>query len=317
MVARLSKFEIPRIEFKGGARRIGWGILAALLLYYPLGMLIIHTVDDDLDLQAVETPQGGSHAVAIAEALIARETDDHRWTANDPFFLPGAALDNMPHFQTGIIYALSRFAIEMSDHIGRMRGSSQVDADLDKAAGLLKYPGDVWWFDLSTSLAPTAASEAQYRSARRALHAYNGRLAAGNAVFERRADNLQVTLERIAADLGSASATIDQHLDDGGGFFMDFQVDDIFYRNKGRLYAYYLLLRELEKDYANILAEKELAGPWSEMLDSLGDAATLQPLVVLNGAPDSQMIPSHIAAQGFYLLRARTQLREIANILLK
>ena len=29
------------------------------------------------------------------------------------------------------------------------------------------------------------------------------------------------------------------------------------------------------------------------------------------------MIPSHLAAQGFYLLRARTQLKEIGNILLK
>jgi hypothetical protein len=28
-------------------------------------------------------------------------------------------------------------------------------------------------------------------------------------------------------------------------------------------------------------------------------------------------VPSHLAAQGFYLLRARTQLREISNILLK
>jgi hypothetical protein len=29
------------------------------------------------------------------------------------------------------------------------------------------------------------------------------------------------------------------------------------------------------------------------------------------------MLPSHLAAQGFYLLRARTQLKEIVNILLK
>ncbi|CCQ75694.1 DUF2333 family protein [Magnetospira sp. QH-2] len=317
MAERLSKFDIPRLEFKGGAKRIGLGIFLALLLYYPLGMLIIHSVDDDLELAVTETVDGGSHAVAIAEVLIARETDENRWTANDPFFLPGAALDNMPHFQRGIIYALSRFAIEMSDHIGRMRGSSQVDADLDKAAGLLKYPGDVWWFDLSTSLAPTAASEAQYRSARRALHAYNGRLARGEAVFERRADNLEATLERIAADLGSASATIDQHLDANSGFLLDFKVDDIFYRNKGRLYAYYMLLRELKKDYAHIIQEKELTGSWGALLDSLSDAAVLQPLVVVNGSPDSQVLPSHLASQGFYLLRARTQLREIANILLK
>ena len=148
-------------------------------------------------------------------------------------------LDNMPHFQQGVIYALSRFAIEMSDQIGRTRGSSEVDKNLDKAAGLLKYPGDIWVFDLSTSLMPTATSEKQYRAARRELLAYNQRLAAGAAVFDRRADNLLATVDRFAADLGSASATIDQHLSESGSPLVDFVVDDIFYRTKGRLYAYF------------------------------------------------------------------------------
>ena len=33
--------------------------------------------------------------------------------------------------------------------------------------------------------------------------------------------------------------------------------------------------------------------------------------------PDAQMVPSHLTAQGFYLMRARTQLYEVINILLK
>ena len=31
----------------------------------------------------------------------------------------------------------------------------------------------------------------------------------------------------------------------------------------------------------------------------------------------SQFFPSHLASQGFFLLRARTQMREVTNILLK
>ncbi len=46
-------------------------------------------------------------------------------------------------------------------------------------------------------------------------------------------------------------------------------------------------------------------------------AAQLDPWVVWNGYPDALLIPNHLLAQGFYLLRARTQLREISNILLK
>jgi len=53
------------------------------------------------------------------------------------------------------------------------------------------------------------------------------------------------------------------------------------------------------------------------MLASFRAAAGLQPWVIVNGAPDSQLLPSHLASQGFFLLRARTQLREITNILLK
>jgi len=48
-----------------------------------------------------------------------------------------------------------------------------------------------------------------------------------------------------------------------------------------------------------------------------GIAAQLDPWVVWNGYPDALLIPNHLLAQGFYLLRARTQLREITNILLK
>jgi hypothetical protein len=40
-------------------------------------------------------------------------------------------------------------------------------------------------------------------------------------------------------------------------------------------------------------------------------------LIVWNGYPDGLLIPNHLAAQGFYLLRARTQLRELTSILLK
>jgi len=297
-----------------------WPVVLAglLLVYYLGGMAWLHRVDDDPDF-AIESsaPEGGSRSVALTADLIDREINTHRWVANDPFFMPGSMLDNMPHYQQGIIAGLSRFAIELTDQIARTRGSSQVDPDLNNASGLLRYPGTVWIFNLSTSLAPTASSESQYRQAMVALRDYNERLAAGNAVFETRADNLLATLDRIAADIGSSSAALDQHLAEHSGFGLDFQADDVFYANKGRLYAYYLLLRELGVDYARVIQERDLTAAWGQMLESFRAAATLQPWVVVNGAPDSQFSPSHLASQGFFLLRARTQLREISNILLK
>jgi hypothetical protein len=293
-------------------------LLGLVVLYYLLGMFWLNEIDDDPAFAAESSaPEGGSQAVALTADLIDREINTHRWVANDPFFMPGAALDNTPNFQQGIMAALSRFTIELGDQIARVRGSSQVDRDLDSASGLLKYPGTVWIFDFSTSWAPTASSESQYRRAMNALRAYNDRLATGNAVFEARADNLLGTIDRITADIGSSSASLDRHLELKAGSFIDTTADDLFYNTKGRLYAYYLLLRELGQDFRTVIEERDLENLWAQMLESLARGSSLNPWVVVNGSPDSVVRPSHLTAQGFYLLRGRTQLKEISNILLK
>lgn len=293
-------------------------VVGLVFAYYAIGMLWLHEIDDDPEF-ALESsaPEGGSQAVAVAADLIDREINTHRWVANDPFFMPGSLLDNMPAYQQGIVTAISRFTLELADQIARTRGSSQIDPDLDTASGLLRYPGTIWIFDFRTSWAPTASSEQQYRRGMEALRRYNQRLGQDQAVFEARADNLLATLDRIAADLGSSSAAIDRQLENQSAFWPDWTADDLFYTSKGRLYAYYLLLRALEADFANVIRERELASAWAQALESFRTAATLQPWVVVNGAPDSQLMPSHLAAQGFFLLRARTQLREISDVLLK
>ncbi|MAN63916.1 MAG: hypothetical protein CMI60_18430 [Parvibaculum sp.] len=306
--------------FKGGAaRKTGMGVLVFLFLYYVAGGLWINDIEDDPNFRpaAEDMVPGGSNAVAMAAALIQREVSDKRWTSNDPWFVPSAFLDNMPNYQQGVISALARFSFELTDQLGRTRGSSQADPDLQSASGLLQYAGDVWVWDPSVSLMPRASSEAQYREARSALLKYNVRLAAGEAVFERRGDNLMATLDRIALDIGSSSAVLDQAVVENSGSFIDTSADDHFYNVKGQLYAYYLLLDALGKDFDALITERELNTAWEQMLDSMLKAAMLSPMVVINGAPDAQIQPSHLASQGFYLLRARTQLREITNILLK
>ena len=86
----------PRMDRRRILRWSWRGLLALLIiaaLYYPTGMLIVHKVDDDPNFQAPPTPEGASRAVAIAAALIDREVNQNGWTSNDPFFMPGWALD--------------------------------------------------------------------------------------------------------------------------------------------------------------------------------------------------------------------------------
>lgn len=307
----------------GTWRKIVLAVVIVIALYYPVGMIAVHKVDDDPDfapagpMLASNLAEGASLSVAMVAALIDREVDGHGWVANDPFFYPSAALDNMPNYQLGMVSALSRFTFELRDQIGRTRGSSASDPDLEQAAGNLAKEGDRWVFNLSTSVLPTTPSESYFREARQQLLDYNDRLARGDAVFERRSDNLLATLDRIALDVGASSAALETHIDARSGAWLDFQADDLFYRIKGGAYGYYMILKALRTDFANVIEDRDLVRVYDLMLASFAQVVALDPWVIANSEPDGQLFPNHLAAQGFYLLRARTQLRELTNILLK
>lgn len=314
MLNRLREFFLLLPD--GSVKKILFAIVIMLFVFFPLGMIYVHNIDDNLNFGKTTVDKNSpSKAVAVAINLIDREINTHEWTPNDPFFLPGAWLDRMPAYQKGISSALSRFAVEMGDQIGRTRGSSEIDADLEKAGGMLKYPPDIWFWNVSVSLMPMASSEKQYLGAMKALQRYNNRLETGKAIFERRADNLQATLERIESDLGSASAALANRIHDPS--IVDTGSDVLLYDVKGRMYAYTLILEGLRQDFAQVITEKQLGQSWDQMQSSMADGAELGTFLVFNNAPDSQFFPNHLSAMGFYLLRARTQMKEVSNILLK
>ena len=288
------------------------GLLGMIVVLFPLGMFLVSNVDDDPNFIGVVEPKQ-SQSVATAIALVEREVVTNYWVANDPWFLPGAWVDNTSAYQQGIVASVARFGVEMTDNIGRVRGSSIADKDLEKAAGLLKYSGKVWRFDFSTSLMPTATSEEQYMAAIKLMRRYNDLLAKDVVTFERRSDNLQTTLRRFASDLGNESAILEQ----AQGELWTWDADGVYFYTKGKMYAYYLLLRDLGVDFKEVIEDKELTKAWDDMLQSLRMASSLTPLVIFNGDGDSIIPPPHLSAQGFALLRARTKIKEIESILEK
>ncbi len=302
---------------------LGVALLLIVVLYYPVGMLLTNQINDDPNFSAPQVEQspdletGPSQAVATAAALMDREVSQTAWPANDPFFMPGWALDNMPNFQIGIRDAVKRFALELQDEIGRNRGTSAADGDLQKSASYFNYSPDVWIWNPSNALLPTSTTEEQYRLGVAALQNYNKRLVQGQATFDRRADNLLSTLDRIGKDLGAASDRTQRQIDQESGSWIDFRADDVFYLNKGLLYGNALILRDLGKDFARILDEKGAKQIWDRMVSSMMEGAELRPWIVINGRPDALMQPNHLAAQGFYLIRARAQLEELNDVLIK
>ena len=300
-------------------RRAGLGFLILLIValgfYYPIGMLVLPSIDDNPEFSISPPPIGSSRAMALAAALIEREVDQRHWVANDPFFMPGWMLDDLPNFQMGIAAGLVRVTQVFAEQAGRPRGQSRLDADLDRAISLLKYPGTVWIFDLSAGFGATASSEAQYRAAGKALIAYNERVAAKRAVFDRRPEALIAVLDAVAGDIDTMAALIETQIAERAGNMLDFTADDLFYSAKGRLYAYALFLRELGQDFERALADKKAEPVWKKMLGALSKAASLHPWTVINGAPDSMLLPSHLAGLGYSILRARARVAEAAAAL--
>lgn len=293
----------------------GTALIAGLfVVYFGVIGTLMQRIGADPDFMPETMVEGGSHAVAMAAALVRRETVEGRWSVNDPFFFPTAFHDNMPNFQRGVLRGVSRFTMALEDQIGRMRGSSAIDPDLGRAVGLLQYPTDIWVIDLSQSMFPVAPSDTQYRAALEALESYNNRVASGAAIFERRSDTLALTLQRMASELGASSAQIDSHLR-RNTFIIDGVSDDIFYYNKGQVYASYLLLREMARDFQDVIQQQGLTSVFDQALESLRMAAAQRPLVVLNASGDGSIFANHLYLQGFYIKRAILQLDEVSRVL--
>ena len=62
------------------------GITGLILLYYIIGMVVVHKIMDDTAFETTDVPAGASRAVAITAEVINREVDRNAWVANDPFF---------------------------------------------------------------------------------------------------------------------------------------------------------------------------------------------------------------------------------------
>jgi hypothetical protein len=162
---------------------------------------------------------------------------------------------------------------------------------------------------------PTTRTSTYYRTAEESLRLYQERLVQCDASFDARADNLLQFLDRIAADIGSTSASLMARAETHKSGWFDTRADDLFMFAKGQMYAYYGILAAARADFDEIVQSREIASIWDNMTDHLQHAIALDPLIISNGREDGLIMPSHLTALGFYLLRARSNLVEIRSVL--
>lgn len=248
------------------------------------------------------------------------------WEAT-PFF------DNKASFQTGILTVLRRFSLDLADSIGRVRGTSGADPDLQGAASRLRVNERAWVlnnpFDPQLQMVQASAA-GSYRGAIPLYERFNARLAECDALFDARADNLLRLMDRISADLGDtndrlqkrsraevwshdALAFVPGEGNDRGWF--DFRADNIVMEARGQLYALHGLLQAVRVDFVTAVRNAQLDQIWDRLESHVAEGARFDPLIVSNGATDGLIAPDHLSAMGEKVLRARANMVELRDVL--
>ncbi|WP_064705788.1 DUF2333 family protein [Rhizobium bangladeshense] len=223
-------------------------------------------------------------------------------------------LDNKASFQRGINQAVRRTSAELVDTLGRVRGTSGINNDLQSARGNLQFDEYSWYFGLDPFGLKTP-TPSFYRTAIRDLRKFNTDLAACNAIFDGRADNLMQFIDRIANDLGSTSDMLAERSEHHNRGWFDTRADDRFWFAYGQLYAYYAILTAAQTDFSQVVRERNLGAIWGGTTRQFQAALRIQPAIISNGREDGWIMPSHLATMGFYILRVRSNLVEIRSVL--
>ncbi len=288
----------------------------------------VHTVaaaEGDEPGAPVRQDAGGacepSQIVAVTAQLIDFNVNRNAWISSmlasklglfgldwrrTPFF------DNKAAFQLGINQVVRRTTTELVDTLGRVRGTSQIDQNLQDARTNMAWSETAWYVG---ARGPTRPTPSVYREAITNLRAFNASLERCQATFDARADNLMQYLDRMAGDIGSTSDILRQRIEESDAGWFDPRADDRFWFAYGQLYAYHGLLMATRTDFARVIAERNLTALWGRMQDNLRASLDVRPWLISNGNQSSAFFPSHLATMGFNLLQVRSNLVEVRSVL--
>ena len=261
------------------------GVFAFIVLYYPAGALLYHRIDLNPRFAAADRDGRILSLDTLAE-LLGSEVDNHEFT-----------------FQTGIIDGAQKVAAVFADV------NPQAES-LKEAAERLAYPASVWHVD---AWKPAVSSVKKYRTARHLILEYETQAREGRQTFNTSPDAFKTIAGALAQNLKECVRKIGRQVAGGEKKVLDTQADDVFYNVKGQSYVYFLTLRDMETDFKDLFANEALKNKWEKALSSLKKAVQLQPMIVINGAAETQFFPNHLLGLGFYLAQAAIDLTDMAQ----
>lgn len=324
---------------------VGLRVLAVVVAIYLLVVLVFAIIwssePDVFDVQAhaeamsVENNRPmvagavlTSTLITVAETLLEKPGG---YLSND-VTPPGLLIDNMPNWEFGVLVQVRDLARAMRENFSRSQSQSTEDTDLALAEPRFNFDSESWLFP---------RTEDEYREGIEFTQKYLLRLAdkqSAGSQFYTRADNLSVWLATVETRLGSLSQRLsasvgqrrlntdlagDQQASQSTAAPREMlvktpwhQVDDVFYEARGTSWALIHFLRAVEREFADVLANKNARVSLQQIIRELeATQHTVWSPVILNGSGFG-LFANHSLVMASYISRANAgiiDLRELLN----
>lgn len=291
---------------------IAAGIALALLIAVNLALHFGQKAHDRLgySVDAAFPPDkpsapGEIYATTLAEIMDHELHSGFGWRPND-FFLWGPYLmaDNNANRQLGIIMVVRETMRVFKDHLTKI-SSNEYDADLVVADTDFRNEATKW-------ILPSA--ESKYSDGVKHLRMYVAGLHA-NPPTSSQLNQRNVELIRLFQSwtdlLGDAHAMLYISRKPDGSPIYPWNDDDYFYHAQGYAHVMYYMLQAVRREYSQTQKTKPvLTTLMDEAIDPLGKAATMKPLIVLNGSPTG-ILANHRRNLDAYITEARQKMYSI------
>jgi hypothetical protein len=244
---------------------------------------------------------------------------------------PGLYLDNMPHWEYGVLIQSRDLGRAMREVLSRSQSQSREDPDLALGEPRLNFQTDSW-------LLPP--SESEYRKGLDYFERYLERLVdpeQPDAQFYARADNLREWLSMVNTRLGSLSQRLSASVgrrrlntDLAGDAAASqatrapgelevrtpwYEIDDVFYEARGAAWALIHFLRAAEVDFAEVLERKNARVSVQQIIRELeATQETVWSPFILNGTGFG-MLANHSLVMASYLSRANAAVIDLRDLL--
>ncbi len=283
-----------------GAIVAAW-IIAGVLMH--LGMQRHAILDFDPEIaDAVPGERMAKALIAVMDHELGSVTG---WRPND-FLLWGPRLfaDNNANRQLGILAAVRETTRVMKDHLTKV-SSDPYDPNLVDADTLFRNDATKLWFPSAESRFRLGVEKLQDYVA--GLHTNPPR----SKLLNRRNVELIRLFQAWSDMLGDAHSSLYR---DDVGFFA---TDDVFYHAQGVAHAMYTIIRAVRAEYQPAQQNRAILDTlFEECAAALYQAATLKPLIVLDGGPAS-IFANHRKNLDAYVNEARQKMYSIREELEK